>query len=151
MQSVSGYSATFIVLFLLGGAAMSDEISAEQSALEFQSARFKAMINADMEALEGFLADDLTYAHTTGWAETKSEFMSTVESGKINYMGVTRRDVAVRIYDDVAVITGLADMRGAVDDREVSFTIRFLDVTKKVDDSWQLVAWQSVRIPDEEN
>ena len=108
------------------------------------------MIDADIDALESYLADDLTYSHTTGWTETKSEFLSTVESETIDYVSVTPRDVEVRIYGDIAVITGLSRMQGAVNDRPVSFTIRFLDVSRRVGDSWQLVAWQSVKLREDE-
>lgn len=151
MKSILGCVAMLTALFMFNHAAIADDKPVELSALEFQSSRFKAMIDADIETLAGFLADDLTYAHTTGWTETKSGFLATVESGKINYMGVTPRDVAVRVYGDIAVITGLAAMQGKVDDRELNFTIRFLDVSRRVGDSWQLIAWQSVRIPEEEN
>jgi hypothetical protein len=148
MKLITGYVAMLAVQLLLVHAAIADETSLEQSALDFQSSRFKAMVDADIDTLEVFLADELTYSHTTGWAETKSDFLQTVASGKINYMAVKPRDVVVRIYDDVAVMTGLAEMEGAVDDRVVNFTIRFLDVSRRVGDSWQLVAWQSVRMPD---
>jgi ketosteroid isomerase-like protein len=151
MKPILGYLTIFAAQILLGCAAVADDATIEQSALEFQASRFKAMVDADVGLLETYLADDLTYAHTTGWIETKSEFLLTVESGKINYMAVEPRDVLVRIYGDVAVMTGLSEMRGAVDDRTVSFTIRFLDVSRRVGDAWQLVAWQSVRMPDDED
>jgi ketosteroid isomerase-like protein len=104
-----------------------------------------------MNSLEGFLADDLTYSHATGWTETKSGFLSTVESRSIDYISMTPEDVAVRIYGDVAVMTGIAKMQGAVGDRKVSLTIRFLDVSRRVGDTWQLVAWQSVKMPEDED
>ena len=151
MKSKLGFLAIFAAQIFLAGAAVADGASIEQSALEFQASRFKAMVDADIGLLETYLADDLTYAHTTGWTETKSEFLLTVKSGKIDYMAVEPRDVIVRIYGDVAVMTGLSEMRGAVDDRTVSFTIRFLDVSRRVGDAWQLVAWQSVRMPDGED
>lgn len=150
MKSVVGCAVILVTQYLLMQCALASDVSVEKSALDFQSARFTAMIDVDMERLEAFLADDLTYAHTNGWSETKSEFMSTVESGTINYMSVTPRDVEVRIYGDVAVMTGLAEMQGALGDRAVSFTIRFLDVSRRVGDSWQLVAWQSVRLPEDQ-
>ncbi len=131
--------------------AIADDASMRQSALEFQSTRFRAMVDADMESLQKFLADDLTYSHTTGWTETKSEFLSTVESEKIDYVSVIPSDVEVRTYGDIAVITGLSKMQGAVGDQSVSFTIGFLDVSRRVGDSWQLVAWQSVKIPEDED
>ena len=151
MKSIPGFFAVFAAQIFLGCVAVADDASVEQSALEFQSSRFKAMVDADIDLLETYLADDLTYSHTTGWTETKTEFLRTVKSGKINYLAVEPRDVLVRIYGDMAVMTGLSEMRGAVDDRTVSFTIRFLDVSRRVGDAWELVAWQSVRMPDSED
>jgi ketosteroid isomerase-like protein len=151
MKSIICCVAILTAQFMPGQTAAADDDSVERSALAFQTSRFEAMIEADIERLDTYLADDLTYSHTTGWMETKSEFLATVESANINYMSVTPRDVDVRIYGDVAVMTGLSDMQGAVGDREVTFTIRFLDVSRRVGDSWQLVAWQSVRIPDDES
>jgi hypothetical protein len=52
-----------------------------------------------MESLEGFLADDLTYSHTTGWTENKSQFLSTVESGKIDYV----RKIAIKLSNAAAI------------------------------------------------
>lgn len=126
----------------------SDDVATAQSALEFQSTRFNAMVEEDIESLEQFLADDLTYSHTTGWTETKSEFLATVESRKIDYVSMSPEDVEVRIYGDVAVMTGQSRMQGIVGDRKVCLTIRFLDVSRRAGDSWQLIAWQSVKIPE---
>ncbi len=113
---------------------------AEQEVLNAQSARISAMIEADIEKLNVLLAEDLTYAHTTGWAETKSGFLETVQSKRIDYLSFVPRDVEVRIFENTAVLTGLVDANlGRTD-----FTIRFLEIQRQVDGMWQLVAWQSV-------
>jgi ketosteroid isomerase-like protein len=151
MRSTIIYAAIILAHFMFVQDAVPDDATTEQSALEFQSARFKAMVDEDIETLERFLADDLTYSHTTGWTETKSEFLSTVGSRKIDYVSMVPREVEVRVYGDVAVLTGVSRMQGAVGDREVSLTIRFLDVSRRVGNSWQLVAWQSVRLPEDED
>lgn len=148
MRSLVTLAIIFLPQIFLVERAFSDDLATAQSALKFQSARFNAMVEEDMESLERFLADDLTYSHTTGWTETKAEFLSTVESRKIDYVSMSPEDVQVRVYGDVAVMTGLSRMQGSVGDRKVSLTIRFLDVSRRIGDSWQLVAWQSVRIPE---
>jgi len=79
MKLITGYVAMLAVQLLLVHAAIADETSLEQSALDFQSSRFKAMVDADIDTLEVFLADELTYSHTTGWAETKSDFLQTAD------------------------------------------------------------------------
>jgi len=134
---------------LLVPTALAEFGADQQSALDAQAARLKATIDADIETLETYLADDLTYSHNTGWVETKSEYLATIESETLNYLSATPRNVEVRIYGDIAVLTGLADMSGLLRGEPVSLTIRFLEVSRRVGDSWQLTAWQSVRFIDD--
>ncbi len=149
MKSVLICATALIVSFVLVKDVYPGDTLAKQSVLDFQSARFKAMVDEDLASLERFLADDMTYAHTTGITESKTEFLSTIASGKIDYLALAPLEVDVRIYGDVAVLTGLARLRGAVGDREVGFTLRFLEVARLAGDAWQLIAWQSVRAPEE--
>ncbi len=117
----------------------------EEEAVAAQSARFQAMIDEDPATLSELLSDDLHYSHTRGDVETKSQFLSTIESKRIDYLGAEPRDVEVRVYGDTAVITGLSDMDLIARGERMVFTIRFLEVSRKVGSSWKLLAWQSVR------
>ena len=151
MKSTYAFAIALLAHLILAQSAFPGETSIEQSARDFQLARFKAMIEEDTETLDDFLADDLTYTHTNGLSETKSGFLATVKSRSIDYVAMVPRNVEVRVYGDVAVMTGLADVQGDVGERTFKFTLRFLDVSRRVDDNWQLVAWQSVRLPEEED
>lgn len=115
------------------------DISKEE-VLNAQSSRISAMIDADINKLNELLTDDLTYAHTTGWTETKTGYLETIKSGRINYVSFVPKDVEIRIYGETAVLTGKIDANlGRTD-----FTIRFLEVQRKVAGIWKLTAWQSV-------
>ncbi len=115
------------------------EIS-KQEILNAQSARISAMIDADIDKLDNLLTDDLTYAHTTGWTETKTGYLETIKSGRINYITFVPKDVEIRIYGEIAVLTGKVDVNlGRTD-----FKIRFLEVQRKENGIWKLTAWQSV-------
>ena len=116
----------------------------EHKIIAAQESRFSA-ISADINTLQNLLTDEMSYAHTTGWTETKSDFLNTIESKKIDYLSIDSKDLEVRIYENTAVITGLADVKLLVRDEIREFTIRFLEVDRQVDDSWKLVAWQSVK------
>ena len=121
-----------------------DKNNAEQKILEQQSARFVAMIDADVVKLETLLADDLTYGHTKGATETKSGFIETVKKGRIDYLSFVPRDVGVRIYEKTALLTGFIDVKAVYKEEELVFTTRFLEVQRKVDENWLLAAWQPV-------
>ena len=118
--------------------------NAEQQILKQQSARFSAMIDADVVKLETLLADDLTYGHTGGSTETKTGFIETVKTETIDYVSFVPRDLNVRVYENMAVLTGFIDVKAIVEEEEYVFTTRFLEVQRKVDGNWLLTAWQPV-------
>lgn len=120
----------------------------EKELLEVQTHRFQAMIGADLEALEDILADDLTYTHTTGKTDSKREFLDALKSGAANYHSIEPSGVVVRVYDDTAILTGLADMSVSTPERSFSFTCRFTEVYRRENGGWHLVAWQSTRRPE---
>ncbi|MDH3619891.1 MAG: DUF2007 domain-containing protein [Gammaproteobacteria bacterium] len=125
--------------------------SSGQTPIDAQTARLRATIDEDIETLARYLSDDLTYSHNTGWIETKAEYLATVESKTLDYVSAVPRDVEVRIYGDIAVLTGLADMTGLIRGEPVELTIRFLEVSRRAGDSWQLTAWQSVKYDSNES
>ena len=117
----------------------------EKQILKQQAARFTAMIDSDAVKLETLLADDLTYGHTRGSLETKTGFIETVRTQRIDYLSFVPRDVNVRIYENIAVLTGFIDVRVIYKGEELVFTTRFLEVQRKVHDDWLLTAWQPVK------
>ena len=116
--------------------------------IDLENRRFEAMTNQDAEALGEILADDLVYTHSTARVETKSEFITSVTSGRTKYESVERDDVKVRQYGETAVITGHAKIHVSANGRDNKFQVRFTDVYAKRDDVWRMVAWQSTKLPD---
>jgi ketosteroid isomerase-like protein len=112
--------------------------------LALENRRIEAMVNGDVQALDEILADDLIYTHTTARLDTKASFIDAVKTGKSNYKSVDREGVEVKNLGDTAVVTGHAKFH--VGDNK--FAARFIDVYAKRNGAWQMVAWQSTRVPD---
>ena len=140
------------LLLALAGCQLqpADSHTMRQEVRATQSARFNAMIAADVETLDAILADGLVYTHTTGRVETKAEFLESLKSGTVSYDKVEIIDNAIRIAGDVASSTGAAEMSVSTPTRSMSFAIRFVEVYVRNGEGWQLIAWQSTRIPTEE-
>ena len=119
----------------------------EKAIRELETRRFQAMIEADTAALDTILAEDLTYTHTSGWVDTKEQFIGWLESGELNYESISTDSVRVRVYAAAAVVTGQAAVKIKVNGQAKNLQIRFIDVYVKRDDHWQMVAWQSTRLP----
>ncbi len=109
--------------------------------------RLESMTRSDLESLAPLLADDLTYTHSNGQLETKDQFLESLRSGRMQYVKIDREGVRLRAYGNTAVITGRArvDVRSEGQDRSLSLC--FTDVWVKRGGRWQMVAWQSTRLP----
>ena len=125
------------------------EPSADVTAvLQVQARRFAAMIAVDTVELADILGPDLTYTHTTGQTETKAQFLATLRSRSLKYESIDPDSVQVRIHRGTAVVTGRSAMQIVVGDRALSFAIRFIEVYQWNEGRWQLLAWQSTRLPE---
>ena len=140
---------TFIVLSSQSMAQNESYREIENHILELEGKRFQAMIEVDTVILDSILADELTYTHTNGWLQTKEELMSTLESGELNYTSAITNDVVVRTYETSAIVTGTASMKVESQEKEYNLRISFIDVYVKKNGYWQMVAWQSTRIPED--
>ena len=119
-----------------------------EAILALETARIKAMCDLDIEQLEEILSDDLIYTHSTARQETKSEFISALTSGRTKYQSIDREDVKVQQYGETAVVTGHAKFHVNANGNDVRFQVKFTDVYVKRGEKWQMVAWQSTKIPD---
>jgi ketosteroid isomerase-like protein len=125
------------------GASAAEEVQA------VERERVGALVAADVAALERLLGDDLTYTHSTGWVETKAQHLESVRTGALKYEKMEHSGVQARVYGAAAVLTGRSDVRvrsprGGI----IEMQIRFTGVYVKRAGRWQLVAWQSTRIPE---
>lgn len=119
--------------------------SAEQAVRQVEDRRIKALVDDDVATLEAIFADDLTYTHSSAAVDTKASYIAALRSGKTKYESVDRQPSTVRVYGDVAVMTGeaLVGLRG----RAEKLALRYTLVYVKQGGQWRMVAWQSTRLP----
>jgi len=121
-------------------------MTAESQVRTAERARFEAMMNHDVAALDTLLADDLTYVHTGGDLQTRSQFLNTIRKQELIYESITPSNVRVRVYDGLALATGTSEMRVRNSAGLNSFAIRFTEVYVRRDGHWVLAAWEATRL-----
>ncbi len=104
----------------------------EREVLEIQASRFQAMIDVDIEELDVVLSDDLTYTHTSVQIETKGEFLTSLRSQEITYESIKPQEIKIRIYDNIAVVTGISAMRISVESNSFRSQFDSLRSTRRV-------------------
>jgi ketosteroid isomerase-like protein len=126
--------------------AQVDSTSTRQ-VLATEDQRFAAMLHADTAALAYLLASDLTYTHTDGEQNTKAEFLHILATGALHYAAIEPEARDVRVDGSIAIVTGDSKMRVESGGQVQAFRIRYLAVYRRRARRWELIAWQSTRLP----
>ena len=120
-------------------------MSDTQTITELEERRLSAMVAADGDALDGILADDLTYVHTTAAIDTKESLTDGLASGRLNYESITPTvDRQIRFHGDCAIVRGQA--RVHVNGNH--FTLEYTVVYVKPNADWRMTSWHATRLPE---
>lgn len=120
---------------------------AEQEVRELELRRFKALTDQDTAALDQILSDDLTYTHSSAHVDTKATYIASIRSGELKYVSIVPDELKVRVYGSAAVITGRAEFKSKSHGQAATMQLRFTDTYVRQNGRWQMVAWESTRIP----
>jgi ketosteroid isomerase-like protein len=111
----------------------------------------KAWIDGDREAVGSVLAADWSVIDLTGRVLTKAEVMKEFGSGDRRIESGSVDDLNVRVFGDIAIVTGRSVLTGSYQGKKASVTQRFTDVFIKRDGRWQAVASQGTQIAQSPN
>ena len=120
----------------------------DQTLIDLDAGRMKAMVAGDVATLNSILADELTYFHSSARVDTKQSLIDGMESGSTTFDSIEPSDVEARIYGSTGVVTGTARFNVSTPGGKLDFGVRFTDVWVQKGNDWQMVAWQSTKLPD---
>ena len=127
---------------------VSDSQSSRTEVEQVERARFQAWVRKDMAALERVIATDVLYCHSTGVCQNKAELIQFITGGQSVYKAMDVLQLTPKDYgDDTVVVNGKLDMKVETAGQLASFQAIYTDVYVKRDGRWQLVRWQSTRLP----
>lgn len=119
-----------------------------QTVIELDRKRMEAMGVKDIATLSALLADDLIYVHSSARIDTKASLIGNVQSGSTVYESVVPSDVKAQDLGEAVVLTGLARFKVTSGGKPLAFGVRFTDVYARRNNQWQMVAWQSTKLPE---
>ena len=119
-----------------------------QMIIDLDKKRMTAMAQKDVATLNALLADDLVYTHSSARIDTKASLIGAMESGATVYNSVVPSEVKAQDCGDTVVLTGVARIGVNSGGKAMNFGVRFTDVYANKGGRWQMVTWQSTRLPD---
>ena len=105
-----------------------------------------AMLDANREALDQLVMDELNYGHSTGRVEDKAAFIQAFISGDSDFKTIELTGHSIQIVGKSAVVRHL--LTGETNDKGVAGTakIAVMQVWQKKQGQWRLLARQAVKV-----
>jgi ketosteroid isomerase-like protein len=118
-----------------------------RSVLAAEDRRYQAMQDADLTTLDELFADELSYAHSSGARDTKSQYVEKVRSGYYVYRRIDHPVERVEVVGDTAIVVGRMTA-----DLEVQGTPKTIDnlalaVWTRASGDWRLLAYAPSSLP----
>jgi uncharacterized protein (TIGR02246 family) len=113
--------------------------------LALHQAGDKALMSGDLAVLAQIFADDYVQYNEAGRAFTKEDVLNNFRTGAIRYPSIVSTRRMIRIFGDTAIVHGSESDEVESDGKRFSVRYVYLDVLRKRDGQWKLVASQLAR------
>jgi uncharacterized protein (TIGR02246 family) len=117
----------------------------EQQILALHEAGDRALMNADLAVLAEIFADDYVQYNEGGEAFTKQDVLNNFRTGAIRYPSIISTSRKIRVFGDTAVVHGAESDEVEINGKRFTVGYVYLDVLRKRDGEWKLVASQLAR------
>ena len=87
----------------------------------------------------------LSYGHSNGWVETKTELIKNLETGYISYQSYKEDSFVVIMNGNMANVRFIADIVATMKETPNTFHLKVLEVWVKKGKRWLLFARQAVK------
>jgi len=106
----------------------------------------KAMIEGNKSELENIVLDKLSYGHSSGYVENKTEFVDKIVSGKSDFVTIALKDQTISISGKTAVIRHKLNATTNDNGKPGEVYLSILLIFQKDNKQWKLLARQAVKL-----
>ena len=137
------FSGIFFLTFISVVCAQSKKETAVANAVDHLR---KAMVDGNKEELEKSVSDKLSYGHSGGLVEGKTEFVEKIVTGKSDFVTIDITEQTISISGKVAVVRHILTAKTNDNGKPGDVKLKILTVWQKQKGSWKLLARQAVHI-----
>ena len=129
-------------LLMVGqGFAQTKDEKDVSAAVEFMK---KAMIDGDRANLTKVAADELSYGHSSGVVQNKTEFVEAIASGKSDFVTIDLTDQTIKIVGNTAIVRHKLSATTNDGGKPGTTLLSVLLIFEKIKGEWKLIARQAV-------
>jgi ketosteroid isomerase-like protein len=122
--------------------------STADDVLATEDERYRAMVDGDLTTLDRLLADEVSYAHSSGVRDTKDQYLAKLRSGYYDYHRIDHPVERVEVLGDTAIVVGRMTADLTVDGTRKTIDNLALAVWTRTDAGWRLLGYSPTSLPD---
>ena len=105
-----------------------------------------ALLKKDENVLRSVLHKEVSYGHSNGWIQSRSDIFNDFTSGKLTYNKIENNSSAiVTISKKYATVKTNTNAEGVVNGTAFKLTLHIMQFWIKTKNGWQLIARQSAK------
>lgn len=107
----------------------------------------KALIQKDEPVLRSLLHNNMSYGHSNGWVQSKSDVFNDFKSGKLQYDKINSTAVSILdIGKNRATVKMNTEAEGNINGTAFNLKMHVMQVWLKTKKGWQLYSRQSAKL-----
>jgi len=114
--------------------------------LDLEHQRQQAQLRGDWQTIERLNAPDFTEIAGTGLIRTGAQNAEAMRSGVLKFDKVDYSDQQVKLYGNVAIVTGIGHRSGSFGGSAFEQRFRYTRIYARQDAGWRVVFAQTTRI-----
>jgi ketosteroid isomerase-like protein len=105
----------------------------------------QAMISGNKAELERIVANELSYGHSGGTIENKTQFVDKIVSGRSDFLSIELTDQTISVLNKTAVVRHNLEAKTNDNGKPGEVKLRVLLIFQKRGGQWKLIARQAVK------
>jgi len=135
----------FTILFLSLSICVVAQTADEQKLLTTVKEFHQALVNKNTLSINQQTDKALSYGHSNGWVETKTDMIKNLETNYISYQSFKEDSIKVSSNGNIANVRFVAAIEASLKDSRITYNLKVLEVWMKKGKRWLLFARQSVK------
>lgn len=105
----------------------------------------RAMLDSDIPVLSALASGKLTYGHSSGKIQNKTEFLESFKTGASDFTKIDIKDQTIYFVNNTAIVRHVLDADTNDNKQPGHTTLKIMTVWTKVGSQWLLIARQAVK------
>lgn len=107
---------------------------------------YRAMVDKDGKTLENLTTQDLTYGHSSGNIENKTQYIDAVLHGSFEFSSIVPEEQKIHISGKTAIVRHIFVAEGTDNGEPADVRIGIMMTYQKQNGKWKLLARQAYKL-----